>query len=152
VSPAAATVLSSIVTGLGVVIVAILTTRANRKGERATEALGRQQAELNERVVDREDFESIVEQLRTSLADVRAELAQVKTDLEAEATARRAAERRATAAERRADAAERKATDLEERVTHLERENEKLRDDLAIATRLLEQKYPDEPDEAPDLG
>ena len=135
---------SALVTALGLVAVTLLNVRQTRKGNDATNALA-------ERVVDREDFESVVDQLRASLADVRVELAEVKKELAAEVAARKEAERRATAAERRAAEAEEKAVELERRVTQLEQENEKLRGDLTIATRLLEQKYVDEPDETPDL-
>ena len=38
----------------------------------------------------------------------------------------------------------RKITVLENRVSRLERDNEKLRSDLLVATRLLGEKYPDE--------
>lgn len=112
---------SAIVTTLGVLIVGLLTYRQNRKGAAATNALNQRANELAERVVDREDFETIVEQLRTSLADVRSELAQVKRDLAAEVAARREAEKRATAAERRAEAAERRADAAEKRVDLLQR-------------------------------
>ena len=144
-TPFAATVVSALVTTVGGIVVAILTTRANRKGASATNALA-------ERVVEREDFEAYTDRQDRERERLEKRITDLEKRLEAEVAARKAAEARATEAERRADAAEKKATALEERVTHLEEVNEKLRDDLLIATRLLEQKYPDEPDEAPDLG
>lgn len=144
-SPAEATVASGIFSGIVLIAVTLITARNNRKGEKATETLA-------ERVVDREEWESYTQRQDAERERLERRIADLERRLETEVTARKAAERRATEAERRADAAERKATDLEERVTHLEEVNEKLREDLAIATRLLEQKYPDEPDEAPDLS
>ncbi len=144
-SPGLATVLSGLFVLIGSIVTVLVTQSSNRKGAEATE-------KLSERVVDREEWESYTERQDRERQRLEQRIADLERRLETEVTARKAAERRATEAERRADAAERKATELEERVTHLEQVNEKLRDDLAIATRLLEQKYPDEPDEQPDLS
>lgn len=143
-TPAVATILSGLITVIGGITVVVLTNRSNRKGAEATETLA-------ERVVDREEWESYTIRQDVERERLERRIADLERRLEAEAVAREKAEQRATAAEQRADAAEKKAAELEERVTHLEQENEKLRDDLLIATRLLEQKYPDEPDDQPDL-
>lgn len=136
-----AAIWSAIISGLTLVAVAVLTNRSNKKGADATNA-------LQERVVDREDFQLYTERQDRERERLEQRIADLENRLEAEVTAREKAEERAAVAEKRANAAEKKATELERRVTQLEQENEKLRDDLLIATRLLEQKYPDD---QPDL-
>lgn len=98
---------SAIVIALGSLAVAVVTNRQNQKGAKATNA-------LTERVVDREDFQAIVDELRESLTDVRTELAEVKRALAEEVTARREAERRAQRAEDQAARLERRVSQLEQ--------------------------------------
>lgn len=100
-------VLSAVVIALGSLAVAVVTRNQNIKGAAATNA-------LSSRVVDREDFQAIVEELRQSLVDVRAELADVRLELKSESAARERAERRAGDAERRAVRLERRVSQLEQ--------------------------------------
>lgn len=131
---------SALVISVGSLIVAIITSRQNQKGAKATNA-------LTERVVDRGDFQAIVDELRESLTDVRNELAQVKKDLAAEVEARREAESRATAAEQRAKAAELRADAAEKRVDQLQRRVVQL--ERALGDRDI--PVPPGADEIPDL-
>jgi septal ring factor EnvC (AmiA/AmiB activator) len=67
--------------------------------KRAADRQRAAQNAIDERKVDREEFDSLTRELRTSLNDVRTELAE-------ERTARRESDRRAMAAEERAERAE----------------------------------------------
>lgn len=143
-SPEVATVLSALVVAGFSAVVGIVTLRQNRKGAKATEALEQKNTELAERTVAKEEFDSIVRELRESLNTVKADLREVEQEMETEVEARRAAERRAAEAERRAAAAERRAEDaerrgveLERRVGDLERELREARDELATAKQAL---------------
>lgn len=109
-----ATVASSIVIALGSLSVALVTQRQNRKGAQATNVLSTATNALSERVVDREDFDAVMNRMQKALdrADVR--IGQLETKLEAEGEARQRAEHRAERAEKRAYALERRVTQLEQ--------------------------------------
>lgn len=114
-------VLSALVIAIGSLLVAVVTQRQNRKGAAATNA-------LTARVVDREDFDTVMTRMEKDLersdkrhAEQDARITQLEARLEAEVDAREKAEARAVRAEQRADAAEKRATRLERRVTQLER-------------------------------
>lgn len=106
-------VLSALIIAGGSLVVALLTVRQNRKGAAATNV-------LSERVVDREDFDSVMSRMETALqrADKRVDDLEARLDIESEA--RRVADARAIAAEASAARAEERATILERRVTLLE--------------------------------
>lgn len=108
-------VLSAIVIALGSLAVAIVTQRQNHKGVAATTA-------LTARVVDREDFDTVMTRMEKDLERSDKRITQLEARLEAEVVAREQAEARAIRAEQRADAAEKRVTRLERRVSQLERE------------------------------
>ncbi len=108
-------VLSSLVLAAGSVAVALLAYRQTAKGNKATTS-------LQERVVDREDFDSVMTRMEASLARADKRIDELEARLESEVTARERAEERANRAERRADVAEREVARLKERVAHLEGE------------------------------
>lgn len=107
------TVLSAIVIALGSLAVALVTRSQNKAGAKATN-------ELNERVVDREDFREVVDNLRLDLKRTHEKVEELEQRLEKEAELRAEADRRAVAAEQRAEVAEKRAELLERRVTLLE--------------------------------
>lgn len=87
-SPTFATVLSAVITTCGVILVAFLTTRNNRKGTEATNALAKRQADLDERAVDRADFDSVMMQTNlllgratTEVADLRIKVDTLETEV-----------------------------------------------------------------------
>lgn len=105
--------LSAIVISLGSLAVAIITSRQNRQGAKATNA-------LTERVVDREDFESVMTRLEAENQRMSKRQDVLESRLEEEAKLRAEADARAVAAEQRAIVAEERANRLERRVTQLE--------------------------------
>lgn len=81
-------VASAIISGLALIAVTWITQRANRKGAEATAALAERQTELDERVVDRADFDSVMEQTNRLLdrateevKGLRREVADLKTEV-----------------------------------------------------------------------
>ncbi len=100
-------VYAALVAGVFSVIALVITTRQNRKGAEATNA-------LNERVVDRDDFEAVMTRMERDLERSEKRITDLETRLEAEVDARERAEERAVGAERRAAALERRVTQLEE--------------------------------------
>ncbi len=106
-------VLSSLIIASGSLLVALLTMRQNRKGAAATHV-------LSERVVDREDFDSVMSRMQNALERSDKRVDELEARLELETKARMAADARAVAAEKRAVRAEERATILERRVTLLE--------------------------------
>lgn len=108
-------VLSALVIALGSLAVAVVTQRQSRKGADATNA-------LTARVVDREDFDTVMTRMEKDLERSDKRITQLEARLEAEVVAREQAEARAVRAEQRADAAEKRVTRLERRVSQLEQE------------------------------
>lgn len=113
-------VLSSLVIACGSMLVAIITTRQNRQGQKDTKF-------LEERVVNRDDFEKVMERMEKDLqrsdkareADSR-RITDLENRLEAEVQERVKADRKASDAEKRAADAEKRADRLERRVAQLE--------------------------------
>lgn len=106
-------VLSAIVIALGSLAVAVVTSRQNHKGAAATTA-------LTARVVDREDFDTVMDRMQNDLDRNDKRMADLESRIEVEVAARTAAEERAIHAEQRALLAEERAQRLERRVTQLE--------------------------------
>lgn len=122
-------------TFLGIVFVALCglagTIGAQRVIARANRATAAEQIaaqkkadadrhDLEERKVNREDFDAITRELRTSIAELRIELNAAESAREAAETRANLADTRAERAEARALKAERAAQRLEHRVTQLE--------------------------------
>lgn len=111
-------------TFLGVVIVAFAglagTLGAQRIISRANRASEADRLDLEERKVNREDFDAITRELRTSLAEMDRKLNAAESAREAAETRANLADSRAERAETRALRAERAAQRLEKRVTQLE--------------------------------
>lgn len=106
-------VLSAIVIAAGSLAVSFVTSRQNRRGAAATNAVAA-------RVVDREDFDAVMTRMENDLTRSDKRMTDLETRLEIEVTARAAAEERAIQAEDRALQAEARAQRLERRVTQLE--------------------------------
>lgn len=117
---------SALISSLALIGVALITYRQTRKGSKATDALA-------QRVVDREDFESVMTRMEADLQRSDKRITELESRLEAEVAARKEADNRAAAAEKRASAAERRVTQLTKRVKQLEDELEVAKAALAVA-------------------
>lgn len=117
---------SALVSAAGLVAVALIVYKQTRKGEKATTA-------LQERVVDREDFDAVMDRMETALERADKRITELESKLEAEVRARKEADGRAAAAEKRASAAERRVTQLTKRVKQLEDELEVAKAALRVA-------------------
>lgn len=117
---------SAIVSGGFLVLIALITYRQTSKGTKATHA-------LEQRVVDREDFESVMTRMEADLQRSDKRITELESRLEAEVKARKEADGRAAAAEKRASAAERRVTQLTKRVAQLESELATAKAALAVA-------------------
>lgn len=106
-------VLSAVVIALGSFLVAVVTNRQNRAGAKATNT-------LSERVVNREEFDSIMDRLEKENTRSEIRISHLEDRLEEEAKLRAEADQRAIEAEKRAARAEERAAQLERRVTQLE--------------------------------
>lgn len=109
-------VASSLAVSVVALVAAYLTYRNNRAGQTATD-------KIETRKLDRDEFDSLREELW-------AQLEGVKADLREEREMRVESDRRAEAAERRALAAEKRATEAEKRATEAQKNG-------AAATRKL---------------
>lgn len=105
-------VISALVIAAGSVLVAVVTTRQNRQGQKATE-------KLNERVVNREDFEKVMDRMDKDLVRYEKRVGDLENRLDDEVKERMKADDRASEAEKRAERVEKHAERLEKRVRQL---------------------------------
>lgn len=106
--------LCTVAGGVGAQRVIARANRATAADQLAAQAKADQDRnDLEERKVNREDFDAITRELRASIAELRMEL-------NAAESAREAAEQRALLSDRRAERAEERARLLERRVSQLE--------------------------------
>lgn len=138
-------VVAGLISAVVAIIVGVFTARQSRRGqEAAAKAAVDAQTVSSRTQIEELAFERAKGYLTDAMDRQAAEIRELEADKsrDHETIQRHETEIRTLHEEKRED--RRKIADLKRRVETVETENADLRDRLGVATRLLEQKYPDE--------